>query len=158
MVPLSLKGIALDPETQMPIVLLENKAGDRIIPIGIGPFEASSIIVEIENLQPLRPLTHDLLVQLFNQHGFKMEHVEIYDECNDIYFARIHYRKGKKRFMMEVRPSDGIALAIRLLSPIYAAQKIIDARCSYAAAGFDGLTLSSEMLYINSRNANINLM
>ncbi|WP_319559576.1 bifunctional nuclease family protein [Marispirochaeta sp.] len=112
------QGIALDRESQLPIVLLKTSHPRRIIPIPVGPSEASAIIVEVEGVHPPRPLTHDLITELFQRHGMILLHCEIRDRIDDIYTAFIHYRRRFRNFSMEVRPSDAIALALRMKAPI----------------------------------------
>lgn len=126
MINLKIKGIALDQKTRMPIAILKTAGGDRFIPIWIGPFEASAIIIRMEEVFPPRPLTHDVLANFLNNHGFKVERLEIYDLAPDkSYFARLVYKKGFKRHYMEIRPSDGLALAVRLDVPIVASEKVV---------------------------------
>jgi len=126
MINLKIKGIALDRKTHMPIAILKTAEGDRFIPIWIGPFEASAIIIRMEEVFPPRPLTHDVLTNFFIKHGFKVERLEIYDLAPDKgYFARLVYKKRFKRHCMEIRPSDGLALAVRLDAPIVASEKVV---------------------------------
>jgi len=113
------QGIALDRESQLPIVLLKTSHPRRIIPVPVGPSEASAIIVEIEGVHPPRPLTHDLMAELFHRHGFSLLHCEIRDRIEDSYTAFIHYRRRFRNYSMEVRPSDAIALALRMEAPIH---------------------------------------
>lgn len=113
-----LKGIALEQETKMPIVLLENRENDRVLPILIGPFEASAIIIEAEGVLPPRPLTHDLMVKFLRKHHFRLNRIEIYKGYEDKHLARIIYRSAFKVYAMDLRPSDGIALALRFHAPI----------------------------------------
>ena len=124
MVDFSVKGLALDDQSQMPLVILQNTEKSRMLPMVIGPFEASAIIMEIEGVHPPRPLTHDLFSELFQRHRFHMVSVEIYDHTGEEYFARIRYRTNKSAHTMEVRPSDGIALALRLKAPILVSEQI----------------------------------
>lgn len=121
---LVINGIALDSQNDIPIVLLQEKEGEKVLPVQIGPFEASAIIIEMENVHPPRPLTHDLFADFFRRHGFKMEHLMIYKQVEEKFYARIYYKKGFKKHSMEVRPSDGLALAIRLEAKIYCAEDI----------------------------------
>lgn len=116
---MDVKGIALDRDTELPIVLLQTTDKRSIVPISIGPFEASAIIIEIEGVHPPRPLTHDLLSHFFNKHNFFIIRLEIYDEIDESYLAKIYYKKGLRTYKIEVRPSDGIAMAIRAEAPIY---------------------------------------
>ena len=113
------QGIALDRESQLPIVLLKTSHPGRIIPIPVGPSEASAIIVEVEKVHPPRPLTHDRIAELFQRHNFSLLYSEIRDRIEDTYTAFIHYRRHFRKHSMEVRPSDAIALALRMEAPIH---------------------------------------
>lgn len=123
---LVINGIALDSQTDIPVVLLQELEGKKILPVQIGPFEASAIIIEMENVHPPRPLTHDLFADFFRRHGFKMQYLSIYKREEDKFFARLYYKKGFKTHSMEVRPSDGLALALRLEAKIYCSEAIYD--------------------------------
>ncbi len=113
-------GVALDGESDAPTVLIRDISGLFLITVPVGAFEASAIIIELEGLHPPRPLTHDLLAEFLRRHRFKLQSFELYERLEDGFLSRIRYRKGFKSFSMEVRPSDGIALALRLGSPILA--------------------------------------
>jgi hypothetical protein len=127
MVSLKIRGFLLDRDN-MPIVMLAEETGQRVLPIWIGPSEASAIIVELERIRPPEPLTHDLLAVLFLRHGLRMERLEIYGRpggCGCA--ARIVYRHGLRRCTLETRPSDGLALAVRLGAPILGAEELLSA-------------------------------
>ena len=111
-------GIAMDQESQLPIVILETDAPRGILPVPVGPSEASSIIVEVEGVRPPRPLTHDVIAELFNRHRFRALGCDICERIEELYTARIRYRRGFRDYSMEVRPSDAIALALRMEVPI----------------------------------------
>ena len=126
MINLKIMGIALDQKTSMPIAILKTTGGERFIPVWIGPFEASAIIIRVEGVSPPRPLTHDVLTNFLIKHGFKVKRLEIYDFASDkSYLARLVYKKGLKRHSMEIRPSDGLALAVRLDVSIVASEKVV---------------------------------
>jgi uncharacterized protein len=117
-VEVKVKGVALDSATQSPIVILQDESGEILLPVCTGPSEASAIIVELEDIRPTLPLTHDIVSELFNRHGFTFQFLEIYGYADCSYLSRIRYRRFFRSFSMEVRPSDGIALALRLHGPI----------------------------------------
>ncbi len=112
-ITLVIKGITLHQETQLPIIILQCLDGKITMPISIGPFEASAIITELENIHPPRPLTHDLFSEILTKHKFKLKSLYIYKSIKNKYYARIYYKKNFRLYSMEVRPSDGIALIIR---------------------------------------------
>ena len=118
LVPAGIHGIALEQESELPIVLLKTSNPEGILPVPVGPSEASSIIVEIEGVHPPRPLTHDLIADIFHRHKFTLQFCEIRDQVDDFISAYIHYRHGFRKHTMEVRPSDAIALALKMEAPI----------------------------------------
>ena len=103
MLQFTIKGIALDEESQMPIIILQSEETSKIIPLWIGPFEASAIIIEIEEVKPPRPLTHDLLSEFLLKHHFKLKYVYIYDYIDDSHIAKIVYKKGTMNFQVHLK-------------------------------------------------------
>jgi len=157
MLQFTVKGIALDNKNQLPIIMLQRQGTNNIIPLIIGPFEASAIIIEIEKVKPPRPLTHDLLSEFFIKHNFKLSYMYLYDFVNDNYISKLLYKKGFKTYSLETRPSDGIALALRLNAPIYASEKVAK------TATLDSYLLEenyyqSDMMYLNHKNIEAHLM
>jgi len=152
------KGIALEQKSRLPVVLLHNEEKNILLPIHVGPFEASAIIVEMEGVQPPRPLTHDLLAELFLKHHLKLSAVEIYRCLEDTQLSRIRYHSRFTTYELEVRPSDGIALAIRLNAPIYVTDEVIlklaDTRDLYYDSDFS----RSEILYLETHKPHVTLM
>jgi bifunctional DNase/RNase len=125
MVELHIKGFFLDQD-RMPVAVLSDATGKRVLPVWIGPSEASSIIVELEEIKSPRPLAHDILASYFQRHGFTMDSLEIYGQTGELgYNARIKYHRRLRHFDMEVRPSDGLALAVRLKAPVLAADHLL---------------------------------
>lgn len=125
MVELHIKGFFLDQD-RMPVAVLSDATGKKVLPVWIGPSEASSIIVELEEIKSPRPLAHDILASCFQRHGFTMDGLEIYGQSGDFgYNARIKYHRRLRHFDMEVRPSDGLALAVRLKAPVLAADHLL---------------------------------
>jgi len=158
MLQFTIKGIALDEESQMPIIILQSEETSRIIPLCIGPFEASAIIIEIEEVKPPRPLTHDLLSEFFLKHHYTLNYIYIYDFTDDTHFAKIVYKKRFKSYSLEIRPSDGIALALRLKAPIYASQKVAnnaypDPKLLKSAGEYQ-----SEILYFDHKKFDYHIM
>ena len=151
MTEFSIHGVALDKSTGMPFVILFNSKRGISIGIQVGPSEASAIIVELEGVQPPRPLTHDLLSQLFLRHGFSLDAVEVYGQLEDRYLSRIRYSKGFRKYTMETRPSDGIALAVRLDAPI-----LVDEGClpSLAFLHGEGAFSDADFLYLENQQIN----
>lgn len=120
-------GIALDTRTGSPIVVLHDKENRRALPIWIGSAEASSIIRKIENLSVTRPMTHDLIISIIEKVGYKISKVEINDVEKETYFATIFLENEDNGKIIEIdsRPSDAIAIAIRIDAPIYVTANVL---------------------------------
>jgi bifunctional DNase/RNase len=123
---LRIRGVSM--ENDEPIVILEDRATDRRFQIPIGPFEASAIILELECITPPRPLTHDLLADFFEEGGFSLDEVELFGEPDSTSRALLFYRKGIRKYEKEVRPSDALALALRLDAPVVAEAAMFERR------------------------------
>jgi hypothetical protein len=119
------KGVVLDGITDEPSVLLEDLSGYTTISLDIGPFEARAIIVEMEHIRPHAPLAHDLLSEFLTRHRFKMLSFTLdgYEGAGMV--GKIHYRRFFKTMHIPARPSDGIALAVRMKAPIYLSDDIL---------------------------------
>ena len=120
-------GIALDTRTGSPIVVLHDKENRRALPIWLGSAEASSIIRKIENLSVTRPMTHDLIISIIEKVGYKISKVEINDVEKETYFATIFLENEDDGKIIEIdsRPSDAIAIAIRIDAPIYVTANVL---------------------------------
>ena len=112
------KSLMLDPTSSVPIVILKEEDGNRILPIWIGVFEASAIAARIDGQEPHRPLTHDLLLNGLHTVGAKVDKVVICDLQESTFFAKIHLRSGETPLTLDARPSDAIALALRAEAPL----------------------------------------
>ncbi len=158
MVELKVKGMALDQKSGMPLILLSEAEGQGLLPIWIGPFEASSIILQMEGVRPPRALTHDILALMFRRHGFKVKHLEIYGTTENSYLAKLIYRRRLRTYTIEVRPSDGIALALRTGGVIFAEESVLSNRPE------DDLYLqnldpsSAEVLFLQQHDFNSHMM
>ena len=101
--------------------------GERKLPIVIGPSEAQAILLPLENSQPDRPMTHDLIRNLLDRLNARIDRIIIDDLWNGIYYAKLHLKRGKEEIEIDARPSDAIALAVRFDAPIFVAEGILDA-------------------------------
>jgi bifunctional DNase/RNase len=124
-VEMRIRGLMLDPNTNMPIVVLKDVASDAVLPIWVGIFEANAIQVEIEKLVALRPMTHDLAKNLIHYMNGKLERVVITELKNDTFFAALWLSHGGEPMVVDARPSDAIALALRADCPIYVAEPVL---------------------------------
>lgn len=128
MIQMKVMGIALDTRTGSPIVVLHDKEKRRALPIWIGSAEASSIIRKIENLSVSRPMTHDLIISMIEKTGYKLSKVEINDVEKETYYAIIYLENNNGETVeIDARPSDAIAVAIRVDAPIYVSAKVLSA-------------------------------
>lgn len=107
-------------------LILTESGGNRRLPIIIGTFEAQAIALELENIKPPRPMTHDLLKNIVDSFESEVEKVVINDLTEGTFFAQIHYHKNGDTVELDARPSDAIALAIRFGAPIFVTQHVVD--------------------------------
>jgi hypothetical protein len=112
--------------TGAPAVVLTDTARDRILPIFIGEAEARSIQWALEGIEPPRPMTHDLLVRILKKFGMKVEKVVITNLEDNTYFAELYLKQGRKRKIMDSRPSDAIAIALRVRAPVFVIEDVFD--------------------------------
>lgn len=126
LIEMTIKGLMVDPITNMPIVLLKDKAGDRVLPIWVGIFEANAIALQIENIATPRPMTHDLLRNLISDLNGRVDRVVVSDLKDNTFYAIIHLTVLGERVAVDARPSDAIALALRTSSPIMVEESVID--------------------------------
>ena len=126
MIEMKVMGIALDTRTGSPIVVLHDKDNRRALPIWIGSAEASAIIRKIENLTVARPMTHDLIINVIEKTGYTIDKIEINDVEKETYYATIYLKNDKDEVIeIDSRPSDAIAIAIRVDAPIYVTPNVL---------------------------------
>ena len=129
-------GLVLDPNTQAPVVVLKDESGKIHLPIWIGIAEATSIASAIKQINMGRPLTHDLMYEIFNQAGLSVQRVVITDLKDSTYYAELIISMGDKIFIVDSRPSDAIAVALRAAAPIFVAEKVLEqAKMSFTSEG-----------------------
>ena len=125
LIPVSIDSIRVSLVSPHRIVVLKDE-DDRFLPIWIGPFEAEAITIALQKQEVARPLTHDLLKSIISEVGGKPSHVVVSDLRDDTFFARIVVNLDKRQIELDSRPSDAIALAVRLQIPIYVAEDVMD--------------------------------
>ncbi|MGQ9705970.1 MAG: bifunctional nuclease family protein [bacterium] len=118
-------GITYDSTNNSPIVILKDFDGKRILPIWIGPFEANAILMELEGIKTPRPMTHDLTKKIILGLGAKVESIVINDIKDNTFYARINLTTDGFKTSVDSRPSDAIAIALRMDSPIFVADHVI---------------------------------
>lgn len=126
MIKMKVAGVTLDPVSNAPIIILKDSKDEKTLPIWIGIFEASSIAIKLEGIHTPRPLTHDLLRSVIESLNAKVVRIVINDLKDNVFYAKIHIRMGRRVVQVDSRPSDAIALALRTDSPIYVEEKVID--------------------------------
>lgn len=124
-IEMKVKGLVVDPISKMPIVVLENPRNEQILPIWIGVFEANAIALTIENVPTPRPMTHDLLKSFLDKVGIAIEKIVVNDVRNNTFYALIHCRRDGQVLVVDSRPSDAIALALRMSSPIFVEEEVV---------------------------------
>jgi uncharacterized protein len=115
--------VAYDHSTGAHYLVLEEKAGRRVLPIAIGDDEAQAIMFELRGIKPQRPLTYELMLKLIEQTGNKVDRVVIGDLRDEVYYAKVYLDQG--RYVLDSRPSDAIALAVGADAPIFVADKLL---------------------------------
>ena len=126
MIPMSIGGLGFDPKNLSPLVLLKDQEEINFLPIWIGIFEAAAIAMELQNVHPPRPMTHDLLKETLSLFNAKVDRIIINDVKEGTFFAKIEIKnKEGKTITLDSRPSDAIALAVRTKSPILVTEVVM---------------------------------
>ena len=125
-IEMTIKGLMIDPITNMPIVILRDGEGQRILPIWVGVFEANAIALQIENVQTPRPMTHDLLKNVINDLKADIQKIVVSDLKENTFYALIYLLVNGEPVAVDARPSDAIALALRARAPIFVEDSVID--------------------------------
>ena len=124
-VEMKIRGLTMDPVTQMPIVVLKDVNGNTVLPIWVGIFEANAIALEIEKVSTPRPMTHDLIRTVLMGLDAGVRKVVVSDLKDDTFFAVIWLEKDGELISVDSRPSDALALALRLDCPIYVEDSVL---------------------------------
>ena len=131
-VEMTIRGLMLDPVTQMPIVILKDSSGDSVLPIWVGQFEASAIALEMEKVATPRPMTHDLIKNVLTGLETQVHKVVVTELKEDTFYAVIWLERGGEVISVDSRPSDALALALRVDCPIFVDEIVL--KTSKAAA------------------------
>jgi uncharacterized protein len=124
-VEMKIRGLMMDPMSNMPIVVLKDLAGDSVLPIWVGIYEANAIALEIEKVTTPRPMTHDLIKILLMGLDTSVSKVVVSELKDDTFFAQIWLERNGKLISVDSRPSDALALALRHDCPIYVDEKVL---------------------------------
>lgn len=122
---MKIRGLMMDPVTNMPIVILKDTASDAVLPIWVGIYEANAIALEIEKVATPRPMTHDLIKNLLLGLDTRVHKVVVSDLREDTFYAVIWLERDGHIISVDSRPSDALALALRLDCPIYVEEQVL---------------------------------
>src|SRR5262245_52035744 len=126
-VEMKIKGLMLDPVSDMPIVILRKPDGDAVLPIWIGVVEANVIAQQLEKIVPPRPQTHDLLCSILDTFHARVQRVVITDLRDSTYYAVLYLERNGEIFEIDARPSDAMVLALRAKAPIFVEEAVLEA-------------------------------
>ena len=126
LIEMKVSGLTIDPITNTPIVILKDIQESKAIPIWIGLFEASAIATEMEKIVFPRPMTHDLFNEFLKAFDITVERIEIVDIRSNTFFANIYLSREGQSFIIDARPSDAIAIALRAQAPIFVDEVVIE--------------------------------
>jgi bifunctional DNase/RNase len=124
-VEMKVKGLMIDPVSQMPIIVLKKSDDETVLPIWVGLFEANAIAMQLENIVSPRPMTHDLICSVIDALRATVDRVEITDLRDNTFFALIHLDRAGEKLAIDARPSDAMALALRVRVPIFVAESVL---------------------------------
>ncbi len=123
---MDVKALIVDPIANMPVVILRDSDEKNFLPIWVGVFEANAIALQMEGVTTPRPMTHDLLKNLITQIDGDVLKVVINDLKENTFYAQIHLRVSNREVILDSRPSDAIALALRLMAPVYVEESVLE--------------------------------
>ena len=124
-VEMKVRGLALDPLSNMPIIILRDEEDKRSLPIWVGVFEANAIALELEKIATPRPLTHDLIKNILETIEARVVKIVVTDLKDNTFFAELHLQLGDTPYTVDSRPSDAIALALRVGAPIFVEEDVV---------------------------------
>ena len=125
-IEMTIKGLMIDPITNMPIVILKDKMSERVLPIWVGVFEANAIALQIENVSTPRPMTHDLLRNILSEIDADVQRIVVSELKENTFYAMIYLDRNGETMAIDARPSDAIALALRTKSPIFVEEDVVE--------------------------------
>jgi len=126
LIEMSIKGLMVDPISNMPIVILRDAENQRVLPIWVGPVEANAIALQIENVAPPRPMTHDLLKNVLTELGATLKRVVVADLKENTFYAYLELERGGESILVDARPSDAIALSLRTRTPVFVDTRVLE--------------------------------
>jgi len=142
-IEMTIRGLLMDPVTNSPIVILKGVAGDAVLPIWVGPYEANAIALEMEKVNMPRPMTHDLIKNVLTGLETQVHKVVVTELREDTFYAVIWLERGGEVISIDSRPSDALALALRVDCPIFVDDLVL--KNSKLAANLSDKTTSEEL-------------
>jgi bifunctional DNase/RNase len=126
MIEVTVAGLGIAPPSSVPLLLLKERDGERVLPVGIGPLEAQAIVMPLQGVHPPRPMTHDIFVEILVSLGGHLRRVEITDLIESTFHARLMLETAGQERSYDIRPSDAVALAVRTETPIFVSEDVFD--------------------------------
>lgn len=126
MIEVKVQSLGLDRASNTPVVILQEADGSRVLPIWIGPGEASAIAMELAGMKFSRPLTHDLFTSVVRGLGGELQRVMITRVVDNTYYAELIFKRGAELISIDARPSDSIAIALRMSAPIFTTEDLLE--------------------------------
>jgi len=148
-IEMKIKGLMIDPITNMPIVILKNISGESVLPIWVGIFEANAIALQVENITTPRPMTHDLIKTILDDLDATLLKVVICELKDSTFYANIFLKCNGKTVKIDSRPSDAIALALRTDASIYVEESVVEQAKSIDLTNDTGETVRLKKLLEN---------
>jgi len=144
-IEVKIRGLMMDPSSGTPIIILKDVNSETMLPIWVGAYEANAIALEIEKISPQRPMTHDLLRNVILEMGANVERVVVTELRDNTFFAMIIMKdRAGESVMIDARPSDAIALALRVDCPIFVNEEVIQASRNTVTSGEEESVAGSE--------------
>ena len=148
---MTIRGLLMDPVTEMPIVILKDVASDTVLPIWVGVYEAKAIALEIEKVTTPRPMTHDLIRNVLTGLETNVRRVVVTDLRDDTFFAVIWLERGGEMVSIDARPSDALAVALRMDCPIFVDEVVLK-NSKLAANPLDKISAEDLRRYLEGLN------
>lgn len=148
-IEMKIKGLMIDPITNMPIVILKNVSGESVLPIWVGIFEANAIALQVENITTPRPMTHDLIKSILDNLDATVQKIVICELKDSTFYANIFLSKNGETLKIDSRPSDAIALALRSDATIFVEESVVEQAKSIDLTNASGETVRLKKLLEN---------
>jgi bifunctional DNase/RNase len=148
-IEMKIKGLMIDPITNMPIVILKNVSGESVLPIWVGIFEANAIALQVENITTPRPMTHDLIKSILDDLGATLQKIVICELKDSTFYANLFINRNGETVKIDSRPSDAIALALRADASIFVEESVVEQAKSIDLTNDTGETVRLKKLLEN---------